>query len=398
MRNIWIILKKELLDSSRDRKTIFFMIVMPFLAIFMMFNISMSMAQSQEKKAREKMLSVGLIMRNQAPSFRDALRKGEKLELKENIQESEIPELIRQEKLDFALVFEPDFDQKVQQLQTGEVKMIFKDSQAARLAQDRIVQPLNQYKETLLSERLKTMKLEKGFVEPLKMKEQDLSTDREKVGEQVGGMIPYLLVIFCFLGAMYPAIDLAAGEKERGTLETLLSSPASRGQIVVGKFLVIALAGIITAIVSFVWVYLVFKQNQGMAQEAFSGFIQLIQWKSVILLLSLLIPLCVFFAAILLSASVYAKSYKEAQSIIGPLNFIVIIPVFIGIFPGIKLSPLTALVPILNVSLASKDIVSGTISYGLLAEVYAVLIALAALGLVFCTQWFKRESVIFRGA
>lgn len=139
------------------------------------------------------------------------------------------------------------------------------------------------------------------------------------------------------------------------------------------------------------------RQNEGIPQDQLGAIIKLIEVNSIVLMLSMLIPLCVFFAALLLSASVFARSFKEAQSIMAPLNFIVIIPVFIGIFPGIKLSPTTALIPILNVSLASKEIIAGTIKTGLLIEVYLVLIALAVLGLKFCAVWFKREDVIFRG-
>jgi len=213
----------------------------------------------------------------------------------------------------------------------------------------------------------------------------------------LGGMFPYFFVIFCFLGAMAPAIDLAAGEKERGTMETLLVSPASRLQIVLGKFLVVTASGIFTAVSSVLWLYLIFRQSKAIPPEVISGILKVIEWKSLLLLFSMIIPLCAFFAAILLSVSVFAKSYKEAQSIIAPLNIMIIIPVLIGIFPGIKLNAITALIPILNISLATKEIIAGTIPSLLMAEVFLVLFALAALGLIFCTRWFNRETVIFRG-
>ena len=109
-----------------------------------------------------------------------------------------------------------------------------------------------------------------------------------------------------------------------------------------------------------------------------------------------LISQIIFFAAILLTLSIYAKSFKEAQSIITPLNFMVIIPAFIGLMPGIKLNSVTALIPVLNVSLASKEILAGTISTGLLLETYLSLFVLAGISLYFCAQWFKREDIIFR--
>jgi sodium transport system permease protein len=120
--------------------------------------------------------------------------------------------------------------------------------------------------------------------------------------------------------------------------------------------------------------------------------------QSVIIILSLLLPLTVFFAAFLLSLSIFAKSYKEAQSLISPLTIVIILPVLVGMIPGFSLTPVTALIPILNVSLATKDVIAGTVHPLYLAEVYASLIVLAALSLYGCSRWFEREETIFRGA
>lgn len=397
MKNSFIIFKKELKDTIRDRRTLFFMVVMPFLAIYLIFNISFSISTSQERKAQERILNVGLISHGNAEELQSSLYSIENVKIREDIKEADIPEFLKNEQLDFALVIEDNFDQKIRENKTGKVSFYLRATEETSMSKERILDPLNEYKKRLLDNRLKEMDLDESFVTTLRIEERDISTIREKVGESLGGMLPYFLIIFCFLGAMYPAIDLAAGEKERGTIETLLASPAGRGEIVVGKFLVITLAGVMTALISLGWLYLMLRQNEGIPQDQLGAIIKLIEVNSIVLMLSMLIPLCVFFAALLLSASVFARSFKEAQSIMAPLNFIVIIPVFIGIFPGIKLSPTTALIPILNVSLASKEIIAGTIKTGLLIEVYLVLIALAVLGLKFCAVWFKREDVIFRG-
>lgn len=103
-----------------------------------------------------------------------------------------------------------------------------------------------------------------------------------------------------------------------------------------------------------------------------------------------------FFAGILLSFSIYAKSFKEAQSIITPLNIIILIPAIIGLMPGIEFNTVTAFIPVLNVSLASKAIFAGAINFSLLAEVYGSLIILAGLSLFIAARFFSRESVIFR--
>jgi sodium transport system permease protein len=380
------------------------MLVLPILLIFVMMNLIVTLSKSQTRKAEEKILNVGIIKKGEVDAFRSILVKQKNIIVKENLGTDKIKDLILDKKLDFAIVFEEAFDRKVEERKSGTVEIYFKASRENNIAKRRIHGALKEYKENLLAVRLKELNdrykelgLDRSFVDPLKIDEKDLASVKEKIGETVGGFLPYVFVIFCFLGAMYPAIDLAAGEKERATIETLLTSPATRMQIVLGKFLVVTLAGLTSAGVSILALYLSLKGSKDIPQQVFDGVIRIIEPKSIGLLFSLLILLCVFFAAVLLSLSVFARSFKEAQSIITPMNFMVIIPVMIGLFPGVKLNAATALIPVLNVSLATREIVSGTIQTGLLMEVYLSLFFLAAASLYFCSWWFKREDVIFRG-
>jgi len=398
MKMIALIFRKELKDMLRDRRTLFFMIIMPFLIIFLIVNLSMRLGMDMEKRAQEKVLKVAVFSALPLPAFVNLLQTMEKVKIDTRLPRSEINQAVNDSRLDFAISFADDFSEKNDLEGTNEVAVYYKASTSENeRALGRIQKVLEAYGKQLLNLRLEKKNLTAAFVEPIKIIEMDISSIREKMGQRVGGMLPYLLVIFCFLGAMYPAIDLAAGEKERGTMETLLVSPATRLQIVVGKFLVVTASGIFTALTSVLWLFLVFRQSKMIPPEILSVVLKLIEWKSLLLFFSMIIPLCAFFAAILLSVSVFAKSYKEASSIIAPLNMIIIIPVLIGIFPGIKLSSTTALIPILNISLATKEIIAGTISPLLMAEVFLVLFALAAVGLIFCTHWFNREAVIFRG-
>jgi sodium transport system permease protein len=398
MKLLAIIFKKELKDMLRDRRTIFFMIVMPFLVIFLIFNLSMRLGMNMEKRAQEKELRVAVFSSAPLPGFVRLLQKGDKVKIDTRVARAEIDRAVNDGRIDFAISFADDFSESIDREESSEVGIYYKASTSENeRALGRIHKVVEEYGKQLLNVRLQKKNLTTAFVEPLRIDDRDVSSVREKIGQRLGGMFPYFFVIFCFLGAMVPAIDLAAGEKERGTMETLLVSPASRLQIVTGKFLVVTASGIFTALASIVWLYLVFRQSRTVPPEVLSGVLKVIEWKSLLLLFAMVIPLCAFFAAILLSASVFAKSYKEAQSIITPLNFMVLIPVLIGIFPGIRLNAATALIPILNISLATKEIIAGTIAPLLMAEVCLVLFALAALGLLFCAHWFNRESVIFRG-
>jgi sodium transport system permease protein len=168
-------------------------------------------------------------------------------------------------------------------------------------------------------------------------------------------------------------------------------------QIVIGKFLVVTLAGLISAAVSMLGLFIALKKSVNIPGDIMEALLRIIEPSSIAMMLSLLIPLTVFFAAVLLSISIYAKTFKEAQSIMTPMNFIVIIPAAIGMLPGLKLTTVTALIPVFNVSLATKRIIAGTIEPGLLILVFLSLFFLAAVSLVFCSRWFNKEEIIFRG-
>ncbi|MEE9167192.1 MAG: ABC transporter permease, partial [Candidatus Neomarinimicrobiota bacterium] len=180
------------------------------------------------------------------------------------------------------------------------------------------------------------------------------------------------------------------------TLETLLSSPASRLEIVMGKFFVVMLAGVATALISMVGLYLAVRRFPEIPPDVLDVVMEMLGPKMILMILTLLLPIAAFFAAVILSLSIFARSFKEAQSIITPLNMAIILPALIGTLPGMELNARTALVPILNVSLATKDVLAGTINPVHLVEVYVSLFILGALGLWGCVKWFNREETLFR--
>lgn len=399
MKRVLVIFRKELKDMLRDRRTLFFMILMPFLAIFLVFNLTMRLGMEAEARAREKVLRVSVLSASPVEGFMELLERAGGVEVLPPIPDSLVSSSIRAGELDFVIRFAGDFQERQRREGTGSVDVYYMGSVSENEgALPRITAVLDEYGQSLLRERLAGRDLPAEFAMPVRTAARDVSSARARIGEIAGGMLPYFIILFCFLGAMYPAIDLAAGEKERGTIETLLISPATRQQIVLAKFLVVTLSGILTAVASFIWLFLVARHGSPLPQEAIAGVMSIIEPRTIVLFFAMLLPLCAFFAATLLSVSIFARSFKEAQSIVTPLNFMVLIPLLIGIFPGIRLNGVTALVPLLNISLATKDIIAGTIDPLHLAEVFSVLILLAAAGLWFCTRWFNREEVIFRGA
>ena len=175
-----------------------------------------------------------------------------------------------------------------------------------------------------------------------------------------------------------------------------MSSPATRLDVVLGKFLVVMLAAFITAFIALGGMYFGIQTFPDLEPWVLEIVNEMLTLKNIALIMSLILPISAFFSALLLGLSIYAKSFKEAQSIVGPLNIAIIFPALIGTLPGIELNAVTSLIPILNVSLASKDIIAGTINPWYMMEVYVSLIIFAGLAILWCVNWFNRESTIFR--
>ena len=263
-------------------------------------------------------------------------------------------------------------------------------------AKNRIYNALDIYKNEVVSERLSEFNVDKGLLEPLDIINKDMSTKKETIGKAVGGLIPYMLVIFIFLGAMYPAIDLGAGEKERGSLETLLSSPATKFEITVGKLMVVSLAGMVSGLISVVGISAPIYLLGNIPDQIKSTVLEIISPFIIVSVIILMIPIAIFFASMLLSISFYARSFKEAQSLMGPLNIVIIVPLMLTLGPGIEIDHITALIPLINVGLLTKEILAGSAQPIYFIETLSSLLFFAAIGIRFSVYWFNKENTIFR--
>jgi len=397
MKMIFIVFRKELLDTLRDRRTIISMIVVPLLLIPILLSLSTQMFIKQEIEAREKTLKIGLVDAGNAGEFRNLLLADEKIQLIEDLTPVQARSLVESDDLDIYFEVSRDFDRRISGMQPGRITMYYKAAGDRSIEKRRAMAFVDNFEQKLMSDRLRELGIDETAMKTIDFHEQNLATVQEQMAEAIGGLLPYLFIIFCFLGSMYPAMDLAAGEKERGTLETLLTSPAGRFEILLGKFLVVVLTGMLTAIIGIIGLYIGFSQIPEIPDQMLKTILLLLEPGYIIMMLSLLLPLTIFFAALLLSLSIFAKSYKEAQSIISPMFIVVIVPAFLGLLPGVELNTVTAMIPVLNVSLATKAIIAGTITTFDLSVIYVSLVAIAGISLFVCARIFDHEGTIFRG-
>ena len=335
MRKTITIYKKELKDSLRDRRTLFMMIVLPMILIPGIILLMTKVQMAQAKKAMEKEIKVAFIGGDFTPELIQMFAEKGRIQFIKDCPVDSVEILVKRGELDGGVVITSGFNQLVSNDEQGTVRVIFKKSDDAfGVLEKRLISTIEQYDQQIVDKRISRLGLDKNLFNPIDIVKTDVSTTREKLAETAGGFLPYLFILFTFMGAMYPGLDLGAGEKERGTMETILSSPASRLEIVLGKFGVIMTAGIATALISFASLNVAVQLFPEIPVDILDIISSMLGVKMVALILTLIIPIAVFFSAAILSLSIYARSFKEAQSIVTPLNIAIIVPAAIGLTPG----------------------------------------------------------------
>ncbi len=390
------IAKKEVIDISRDRRTIIMMVVVPLFLIPVLLGTVLKITKSMAKKASEKQLKVQIYGQEYAPDLYQAFADMDKVIILDQIPTDSIQSYIQQEFLDVAIHVDSDYKVNIAKNGQAKIRIQFKGTDSFGITKDRINGVLKKFENQIVSERMDRLNLKPEVVRAYNINYEDVASRQEKFGKIAGGWFPYVFIIFGFMGAMYPALDLGAGEKERGTLETILSSPASRLDIVLGKFLVVLLAAFLTAFLALGGIAVGIQRIPDIPPEVLIVINEVLNPKTIGLIMTLVLPVAAFFSALLLGLSIYARSFKEAQSIVAPLNIVIIFPAVIGTLPGMELNAITSLIPVLNVSLASKDIIAGVINPLYMAEVYMSLFGFAGLAIFWCVKMFNWEKTIFR--
>lgn len=399
--NILTIYLKEMKEVLRDRKTLIFMVALPTLVVPVLMSVMIGFIVKADKKAQTETLAFAIFGAEHLPDLANAFSEEKGFE-KVNIPTQEaIASAIEENKIKFGLVIPQTAPEQFERGEQVAVKFYYNNASVTSKVRNRAGKVIREFSERYRSERLAGLGLDtpqkqKHLLNPITIEEHNTADMREVIGERVGGMLPYMFIIFCFMGAMYPAIDLGAGEKERGTLETLLLAPIRRYQIVLGKFFVIFTTGVTAALLCLTSFGVMLASKGQKITGELGEVIASVSVVDLVLIAAMLIPTAAMFAALLLSVSIYAKSFKEASAYCGPLNFLAIVPAFIAMLPMVKLDWYWAMVPITNISLAIKELIKGTMNYEMLTAILGSSVVIAGALLFFCTRWFEREAVLFR--
>ncbi len=405
-KNIFTVYRKELRDQLRDRRTLISMIVVPTLLMPGLTFVMVMVAKSVITKARTTAPTVMVVGGEDSPRALAALGAHGKISIVPTA--ADWKQRIADKKVRAAVEMPAQFDALLERGETtavtlhhyeGEVRSGFAVGELRRFFTD--------YREQVITARLQAHNLPPAIVKPFEIATRNAAPPEKVGGNLFGGMIPYFFLLLCFTGAMYPALDLTAGEKERGTMETILCSPVPRGDLVLGKFLMVLTASLgtvafalLSTIVTMTIAGSLLATSAAPGAKAAAGGggspLPSIDPLGLLAVVAMVLPMAVLFAAVQFTLALFAKSFKEAQSYVSPLIVVIIMPAVIGMLPGVELNAKLALVPILNVSLVSKELVSGVWHWNYIALIFGSTCVYAAAALGLAVRMFNRESVLFR--
>jgi sodium transport system permease protein len=400
LRNIGIVYRKELIDSLRDRRTVVSVIVVPLLVMPLltigMGVLSLTLVGMAMREIPKVMILGGL----DSPHVREELQQLKDVRIVP--ANSDFVEEISNKQIRAAVEIPVGFEAKLAAGESSTVKIyMYEGELRSGFGADRLQRFFRELRDRTIREHLEARQLPASLVRPFDVVEKNVAPPEKVGGAILGGLVPYFVILLCLTGAMYPAMDLTAGEKERGTIETILCSPVSRTHLVLGKFLMVLTASIATAVLAIASMAVSFgagrKMLLGVMHGAADSALQItITGKAVVSIFFVVLPLAVFFSATLLALSLFAKSFKEAQSYISPLMIVVVLPAVAALLPGVELNPALALVPVLNTSLVSKEIITGTFHWVLIALIFLSSSVYAGVAIAIAVKLFQREDVLFR--
>ncbi len=422
-RLAWIIYRKELLDSLRDRRTLVMMLGIPVL-LYPMLMMGMAKLQESQSEAREARRSVVAVWGRMPDTLEARLRGNAKLELKvdldypaalrsevaagrvlppevkpgKNPAETSVTRAARQVTLDrradAVLLVWPDMDAARRDNGQGTVSVLFDsvrpDSGKAR---ERLTDEIQEWRRSELSERERTMRLPPGFTRAVEILSENVAAPQRKSGMLLGTMLCAMLLLMSAMGGFYTAIDQTAGEKERGTMQTLLCAPLRSTEIIAGKFLAVCTVSLAASAANLISMSL----TAGRIANGIPGVELKMTWSVFALALVAMIPIAFTLSGLYLAVAAFARDFKEGQNLLAPVMTLIILPVFALMNPSVELSRTTAFIPVVNLGLLVKALFLGEAKADLVFLALLSSAAYATLAILLAARVFERETVMLGG-
>ena len=396
-----ILLIKEIRHLFRDTKTIIQTVVVPtFLTPLLIGGIVWyisSIAIEESKKDYD--VAIYDVNNTQLITKFD---EAERLNINKYESIQDVIDSVTNDDSEIGIVIDDLFQQNLNDNISSSVTIYSKNidtfSQAKSLAEDII----DSYENDERSERLSSLNLDEEFINPIDIIEEDLTTEKEAAGSFFGGILAFFFVMYVITGSMYPAIDLGAGEKERGTMETLISTNISSLEIIIGKMFSVTASAVLTAtfsLLGFIVPLLIifFFYADSIPESLFDTLSSLVNPIAFLGIFGLIIPLSILMGALLLAVSVYSKNTKEAGLLLGNLVIVFFLPAYIPLFnPGIELDFVGSLIPCYNLALLTNSLIAENTNWLLYCSALGSTVVYCCIAIYITYIMFDDEKIIFR--
>ena len=387
------IFKKEIIDIIRDKKTLFMGIVLPLILYLLLMiimtqimTISMNSIENDYINiAFEKYPSKELITLIKNYDSDGAINIVKSKNYKKDLEKGNIDAYV-------------DIKEK-NKIENYKI-YINSSKENSSTVNSKLEDIFNTYKEKKVKDKIEQLQLNvEETLEPVVYSTIDLAKTEEVAGLLLGQILPLILIMGVLLGAIYPAIDSMAGEKERGTLETLFTLPISNLELVMGKYMAVSLCAIVTAILNVVSILmtLIYILSTGnISGQLLSNNFNISALSGPLFIT--LICICLFamvVSAVSMCVCSLAKSFKDAQNYITPVMFLVLIPSYASMIPNLNLDRTTSIIPVVNISLLIKSVLSNNANLSLIALVFISNFAFVILSVILLSKLFNSEEILF---
>jgi len=395
MRGALLIAKKEFLELSKDRKTMFFAFVLPFLLYPAIFGMMAKMGKRDEVQNRNKASRLYLV--DPSGTLEGLLKGDTKLFNLVPKPEGDLQQALRDQKLDLVVHVASSAATAIQAQETFEVIATMDGSErTSEIALKRLKDSLQVQEKSWVQGRLKVIGASLQLADPLKLEVKDAADTALKAGKILGMMLPYMLMVMMYTGSMQHGIYATAGEKERQTLLSLMATRLPRNQIILGKLIYIFCMGVIAALLNLLSIAFSIPFIGGGSAGSMQAVATVANPMTLGLTFLIMVPLGLFFSNFILLMGIQAKNTIEAGSAIMPGIFIV---VFLGVFsmaPGVDKIAALAYVPVVNVCLALRKLFSQQFSWVEYLVAFTMTVGLAGVMTLISTRLLNREKALFK--
>ncbi|NUL82890.1 MAG: ABC transporter permease [Armatimonadetes bacterium] len=387
---------KEWREMLRDQRVIFGVFIGPLAFTVLIFMFLGKTIESVGKTAKEDVIALAVYQPQNGAPILEPLKKTGRFKVTEVKSPDEGEQILKDRKAKLLLLFDADAQLQIMSEQTARFSVRFDPSETkSEIAKRVIEEQVAAMNREIVKKRLAARSLSPNLAEPIKAESKPLEGRTENF---IVTLIPYFLMLWSLMGGMTIASDLVAGEKERGTLETLLTSPVTRNEVVIGKFLALmsqAWLGLLLQVVGLGIGWALMPKGAGASAM---GGLQL-NPETLALAFVLILPYSVLTSSILFALSTFARNQREAQGYVTAVSFIFMIPIIFGQFLAFfdfANKWYIGLIPVINVFKTLRDALSQQMDWQIFGLTMGSMSALALGALYISARMFRRESVLFR--